>query len=350
MFCFLSKNNYLGFYVFLALSLLIKEDIALLMIPIAFFVYFYKRNILHAVSIICISAIWYWAARQIMIGSGNSVDYTHYYSGLFAKDAYGLVGILKTVITNPFFILKNGLIPEKIIYYFQMFVPFAFLPFFSRRNWWLFLYGLAVVFLAPKTYPSLYQISLQYVWYLVPALFIGSVFTLRRIRSCEMGAMARSKFNDNRDVRMKESRISFLRRKEVLSFGSFLVIVIFLSFILSWQYGAFFNRELFKGGFRSIDFNFTKADKDRLRAFYEITAALPAGSSVSASENICPHLNKISRVETFRFFNKDTDYVLLFDPDHDNPSKYNELLSTNRYTIMLRKPGFQLLRQNKDPE
>ena len=125
---------------------------------------------------------------------------------------------------------------DRFLFFCQLFGPLLFVPLLRIRNFPLFIYGLLITLLATRT--GLHEIRFQYVWYIVPFLFIGLLYFLR-------------------DMPTNGPPVNLKNKMHAL-----LIAIFFSSFVYSWQYGAALNREYFTGGFCNINFNFTPEDND----------------------------------------------------------------------------------------
>ena len=323
----LEKKRTGWFFLFLILALAIKEDISCIVILLGIYLYVQKRRIPLSISVITAGMIWFFAARNVIITSGG-MPYRHafYYSSLLIQGQGGAGEIIRTLISNPVYTLKTICTSPKILYFLQMTTPFLFIPFFKKRNILLLVYGFLVALMASPEHSPLYSISFQYVWYLLPFLFITLVYTLKdiQLQSHVTGKPYKKAFH--------------------IKYYPLLVTMLFSAGMISWQYGAILNRTSFVGGFRTIDFDFSEQEKKRLTTLENFIALIPEDSSIGASETICPHLDQFQKVYTFRYLNSEPDYLLLFSPNYENPPKLQQFLHSAKYHIFKKEKGFQLLK------
>jgi uncharacterized membrane protein len=222
---FMVKRRTIPYFIFLILFILIKEDIGLYLVFISlYFIFFQKRYIIGFISIL-IGVAWFATCKFLIMPYFNTMNLTFYYSEMVPYKQE-VTEIFKSIFINPLFTLTVMIKPEKLLYYFQMLVPFALLPFLRLRYILFFGYGLFITSLV--TYNPVYQISFQYLWYLLGGLFIASIFALSDIK-------------ENKSHRLKK-----------INFKAVLTVMLILSIVVSYQYGAIINRKQFKGGFRKI--------------------------------------------------------------------------------------------------
>lgn len=203
--------------------------------------------------------------------------------------------------------------PPKLLFFLQISLPFVLVPFISRRNLLLFGYGFFVTLLADRE--PLFQISFQYVWYILPFMFMALIYSLNPVKA---------------------------------GFSRLLWAIVVLSFFVSWQYGALFDRRDFRGGFATIDFHYTPEEHAKRNHLHSLIQLIPPTASVTTSETICPHLYDFSEVQTFRYFRDKTDYLLLFLPNFENVPLYQNLMQNKDYLSLREENGFQLLIRNPE--
>ncbi len=346
MFYFLITRKYLGYYIAIILLLSVKEDMPILVAFTACFVFLYNRKVFHLFITLLLSFCWYLLAKKIMALSGAQFGgYTFYYAPFFAQGTSGLLGLFKSILTNPFFVFKNILTVPKCTYFLQIVLPLAFVPFLInfRKNIFLLFYGLAVILLGTAANSAMYTFGYQYIWYIAPGLFVATLFSLSYVR-----VLSDKNINVRPPLLLEKSQKIFLEKSEGMRAKYFdykllVSAILFLSIVISWQYGAIFNQANFRSG--KERFHFSEKEKKELAALKELVALIPPGSSVSASESLCPHITTVKEISTFRYFDGKGDYLLLYFPNQENRLKYKELLSQNKYEIFKKESRFQLLKK-----
>ena len=318
LFYFLEKRQSAGYWIVVVLALAVKEDIALLLILIAVFIAIHKRQYGLALGTSVLSIAWYIGAQEIIILSGGDRDsgrYAYYYQKLMLDEAAGTIGIVKTLLTNPFYVLTTVFTPKKLLFVCQMCLPLLFLPLFRRRHLWLLAYGAAITLLATRSF--LFRISFQYTWYILPMLFVAALYTLSEV---------------------KEQRF---RR---LDYSATLQTLLLASFLLSWQYGAIFYPKNFVGGFRVVDFTFDDQERERLRALRSLVRGIPETASVAGSENLVPHIPvKNCRVSS-RNRHPDADYLVVWTSEY-RAMKDRDAGFERRYAVINSAPEILLMKK-----
>jgi len=315
VFYFLEKNNLLAFIASMFFLLSIKMDMFVILILISCFTYSNDHKNLRLAAYCFSAGIFYGLLYFFVLSKWALYSHWFYYAGIMVDKSAGLGEILKTIITNPMFILKTILTQDRILYFCQLFGPLLFIPLIRKKNYILFIYGAAVTLLG---WQALHEIYFQYVWLIIPFLFIGLIYVLN-------------------DLQMKNVNIYPL-----------LITILFTSFVYSWQYGAVLNKKYFRGGFHEINFVFSPENKKRLDSLNDFIARIPTDASVCASEFLASHMGDHPNVKRFNDLSPEPssslpEYLLLFDPDQERPDLQEYLKSKKGYRIIGRREGFQLL-------
>ncbi|MBN1405784.1 MAG: DUF2079 domain-containing protein [Candidatus Omnitrophica bacterium] len=324
LFYFLETKNTFGFITSIVLFLSVKEDMYILLFFLALFIYLNDRKNLRFAGYCFGACVIYGVIYNFVDKIWGINQQFFYYESLMLNRAGGAGEILKTIITNPVYVLHKVFIKEKILYFCQLFGPVLFIPLLRKRNYLLFIFGLAVTLLG--THMPLYQIAFQYVWYIVPFLFLCLLYVLRDIQTNDASLFV--------PLRTLRGRIQLL-----------LIAVFLASLAFSWKYGAVLNRRHFVGGFNTISFKFTAEDKKRLQDLNDIISMIPVTASIGASEMLCPQLPNNRKISAFLHLYNKPDYLLLKDPNFEKPNCLEYLKNKCGYKVILRKGGFQLLKK-----
>ena len=327
LFYFLKIKNVYGLLGAIILLLSIKLDIFVFLVPISIFIYLNNKKDLKFSAFALSGSVLYGIIYVLFLKKWLSTDHLFYFNNFRTLDVatLGPGTFLKTAITNPVFVLKTMFAKDRIFFLFQMFGPLAFVPLMRFKNLLLFLYGLAFAFLVDGS--SKDTIYFQYVWYIVPALFIGLIYTLKEMQDKETNSKIWTQILKN-------------------NIRPVLVVILFSSFIYSWQYGAIFNKKLFIGGFHKINFNLSVETRKRLQALDSMIALIPPDAQVSAPDELTAHFTNHGNLH--RLENPDTeqaDYLLLFAPRTGRPDYSTELITDGNYEIIDRNSEFQLFKK-----
>jgi len=175
---FLFKKEYKLFYVFLLISLIGKDEVALTGLFIGIFLLLFKREWRHGFITIVISLLWCIVCSKIFAPFYNGVSilgpqpitYTHWFRGL-AQNLF-----------NWQYYWSNIFHIESLRYYNNLFAPLAFLPFFSPALVFMAIPSIAVNVLSGTGYLRSVDYHYNYVQCAVLffALIGGLEFWLKR--------------------------------------------------------------------------------------------------------------------------------------------------------------------------
>jgi len=254
------------FWVSIALLLSVKEELSIVAVLLGI-VTLMGGNRRQGFQLLAVGAAAYVVLQHLVIPhfAGGDHSYAWYYSEIIPAGE-GPRGLVTTVLLNPVFALKFTLTQPKVLYVFQLFAPLAFLPFFTARGAVLISYGLAATLLASRL--PLHQIGFQYALTLVALGFVGALLAM--LRFSEGG-----------------------RRRAITA-------AVLLAVVTCFHYGMIWPRHNFRGGFHTIDFDYSEKDRERYQELGSLIDRIPDGARVLASETLVPHVAQRRIVETVR--------------------------------------------------
>jgi uncharacterized membrane protein len=186
---FLLHRKYKGFFVCLVVSLLVKEEIALIAIGFGVFIFLFqgKRPLGLGVSL---AATGFAVALLLFVTPffrGAKVGDFYYFGGgafagrgvRYAYLGHSLPEIVTTLVTRPDIVLEHVLIPGKIEYVLHLLVPLAFLPLIGSDVALLALPTLGYTLLSDYIWQ--YDIRTLYPAPLIPFMFFSAIVGLKRI-------------------------------------------------------------------------------------------------------------------------------------------------------------------------
>ncbi len=177
---FLLRRRYRAFLVCLAVTFLLKEEIAFIAFAFGVFIFFFQNERRLGFALSLFSAIWGWLLLQYAIPFFRGADF----GSLYYVQRYGYLGrtvpeMIGTLITRPEIGLGHLLIPDKIEYVLHFFVPLAFVPLIGAEVIVLTLPTFAYTLLSDVSWQS--SIRTAYPAPLLPFLFFAAVIGLQRI-------------------------------------------------------------------------------------------------------------------------------------------------------------------------
>ncbi len=197
MFYFFEREKYPFMYLFAFLTLMVKEDAAIYVILFALFVLLSRKKFLHG-GILMVGSLAYFGLALAIL-QVSSAHYAELYANatpnpsisgpminrfnnLIFNAADGLIGVIKTALVNPGYLLtqlfttsKSGW--EKFIYFFQMFLPLGLLPFCTKKvSRWLLIVPVLMNLLTNYQYQ--YDIGFQYHFGIIAFLVYVAIMNL----------------------------------------------------------------------------------------------------------------------------------------------------------------------------
>ncbi|MBK7580049.1 MAG: DUF2079 domain-containing protein [Myxococcales bacterium] len=272
-----------------------------------------------------VSSIWFVILRFVIMDNAGSWWFPDMYKGLYSPGQTGFGSVIKTLLTNPLFVLNEVLEKDKLLYVLHLLVPVALLP---LRRWylWAALIPGTVLTLLATDYKPLIGFSFQYAMHWVPYVFLAATLAL--------GSM------------LAEGEQGRLRARAVIG------ALALASATLSYNYGAFARRaDSVKGGYFAIDFGYSDDERARYAALLRVIAAIPADASVVATENIGPHVSSRRYMYAMRRGIYDCEYMLAARNELDfeqTRQLFTDAVKTGKYGVVGRENDFVLLRKGHD--
>jgi uncharacterized membrane protein len=230
--------------------------------------------------------------------------------------------VIKSLLSNPLFVLGTMLSKEKIEYVLRLMLPLAFLP--LRRSWlWVLLIpGMLSTILTtgygPTISPS-FQYVAQWVAYGFPAAVVAVVL-----------------------IGKEQGRVRQAAAVAAMLMGTLCA---------SYNWGMMFQRHTFVAGFGPPDLSpLKKEDWDKLGRIRSLIAMIPANASVAASEWEHPQLSNRLTAYTLRvgIGEPPPEYILFrTDSGSSGADQARRELGTGKYEVLASKGEYQLLRRKK---
>ncbi len=178
----LEKDRLPLFWLFLTLSLLIKEDVALTGAAIGLYILARGRLVL-GLMVTGLCTAFFFTVVQVLIpyfGNGSYNLIEGRFGEVVAPGSQGLVGVIQTGLSNPlyllFYVVSN---PAKLAYLLQLFVPVLFLPLLAGRAWLVILPALATALLS--SFAGQFSIGNQYPAVVIPLVYFLAALGLSRV-------------------------------------------------------------------------------------------------------------------------------------------------------------------------
>ena len=171
---FAEREQSLYAFIFALLTLTVKEDAPVYVAVIALYFIFTNKNYKCNLFILGFSLIYFVSVLKLMSVFGEGVMSDSRY-GDYIYDGGGLFTVIKSVLQNPGFAVKQIFKEEKILFILQMSVPLCFLPFIIRKPSGLILLIPFILVNLMTNYRYQYDIGFQYTFGSGALLFYSAV-------------------------------------------------------------------------------------------------------------------------------------------------------------------------------
>jgi len=192
--------------------------------------------------------------------------------------------VLKTLISNPTYVLRHIFVEKKFWYLMHLLVPLAFLP---VRRWylWAALVPGAILTLLVTDYDPPIMFTFQYVMFWLPYLFMAAILAIQALGAGPVGNQAR--------------QIGAVAAMAVATAS------------LSYNYGAFPARDgYFESGYHKIRFSWDAEHAEQYEQVKALVASIPKNASVATTEHIGAQLANREYFYTLRRGTHDADYMV----------------------------------------
>jgi uncharacterized membrane protein len=308
--------------VLTAIALLMREDIPIGLSIIGLFLLASGYRPTAGLVLAAISTSYFLIVRFYVMDEAGDWWFPTMYKELWADGERGFRSVIKTLLTNPLFVLSKLAIEKKIIYLAHLLTPMAFLP---LRRWylWLSLIPGVLLTLLVTNYDPPIQFSFHYTMHWAPYLFMASVLALVAIgKSPDLGAQ-----------RQRAALFAFCGASAVLSFN----------------YGAFAMREnSFKGGFHKVEFTYTEAEDKRYEVLRELIKDIPKDATVAATEKVGPHLSSRRILHTMRTGPHGAEWMVASSKElklSKTKVSLRAVLDKNQYGVIKRSGDFAIFKK-----
>ncbi|MDP2812231.1 MAG: DUF2079 domain-containing protein [bacterium] len=174
-FYFYQQNKFKLFCLFFILSLLVREDISLLLISFAFLSYLDKKNSRWIVFSFILPIIYFFLATNIIgrFSVDGNYQFFAYYSWLGGRT---LLGIIFSWLSHPLAVLIHIFNPRNIFNFLLLFLPFLFIPFLKPKYLLIFILPFLEFVLSAAGFNFMVY-STHYVLLFMPAIFIALIYS-----------------------------------------------------------------------------------------------------------------------------------------------------------------------------
>ncbi len=187
VFYFGEKEKHIPLSVFTLLALLVKEDVFIYIVIYGIFLIISKKKY-RTGALMCAGALVYFAiSYTILTKSGLGIMSDTRFGNLIYVDG-GLLGVVKTLITNPgyalsqIFIDMDGESMNKMTYILKLLVPLAFLPLITKKmSRYILLTPMLLNLLSSWVYQC--DLNFQYHFGVTAFLIFASILNAAEMKS-----------------------------------------------------------------------------------------------------------------------------------------------------------------------
>jgi len=313
---FYAKRSWVPFWVSVLFALSCREDVALGIALVGLGLVLLGRTRKVGWTLAGLGTVWFVVVKLVWMERFGSQMFSGFYAELIPAGQQGFGAVVRTVMANPLYTLSRIVTEQKLVLALQLTLPLAFLPLRQKATAILFLPGLVVVGLSASG-SAVVDSRFHYAMHFVPYLFVATIIALA-------------------------TRPSTWRRAAITT-------LLVGSLISAVQYSAFFGRR-FRTSFHDVSFDWTSADRERVKNFNKLVRAIPADASVSAGEHEGPHLSRRDRVMSIKERVKGMDYVVYSQRSlrWGGAENVAPALSSGTHGVVDIRGDFTLLRRGHD--
>lgn len=327
---FLERGSFRAYFLMLIPTLLLREDVPLLLCFVGLYAIISRRPGYARVGwvTILVSLIYFVIAKVVLMPSPGifmsgkeALSFAYYYEDLIPnKD--GVKGLIVSVLTNPAYVLKHVFTEPKIRYFLTLFLPLAFLPFFARTSRVMLGYGMLFCFLATRT--AVFSPAFQYSSVIFPVAFALVPTALRQIEDGRLpGALG-----------LDGGRLS----------RSLLGAAFAASLLVSWKFGGILENEAFRGGFGRVTRRLSQEQQEVYAWVREAVERIPRGVSVGVTNRTGAHASNRKDVFFYPGQAVNQQWLLLDENELKDAerTKHQERVTRGEYALVSRYKNTKL--------
>gem|GEM_PF-2928349 len=249
-YCLLTKRDRL-FFVFLLLSLLVKEEVSFIAMAFALHILIVQGRYRLGAIVLLLATGWAYATIGIIMPA--IAGYPYFFTDRYAYLGASFSEMALSLLLRPLLVLQHLLIAAKLEFLLHLLVPLGLLPLLGFDT--LILALPTTLYLLLSDYEPMYDIYFHYTAPLIPLLFMASVTGIERL-------------------------VRWRGRSVVVAVSAFILVTSLMSYLLHGP------------GPLARHFN-QKGQYDlwpHLASGYNALAAIPADASVMTIEEFAPHL------------------------------------------------------------
>ena len=324
--CFAETRRWVLTTLFALLALSVREDVAVGLACLGGLLLLTGRRPIAGLLLLGLGGAYFLLMKGVIMhhAMGGGDAFVHQYKLLIPEEDGSFAGVVKTIISNPIYTLDTLLERQKLIYFLQIMIPFAFLPLRRAIGLWAVVVGFVFTLLSTKYQPQI-MISFQYTAYWSAQLFPVTLVNLRWLNHT-------AAINGRPGSAWK---------------WSWIAAFVLGTLAISYQYGALLQKNTALGGFGPYHFGTDAQDLARRATLRKLLVLIPPKAKVSATENVVPQLSNRPDAYTLRLSIYDADYVLFHLPaapfERENVL---EALQSRKFGVVAESGEFVLIKRD----
>lgn len=178
----IERKRWWGVALMALLVMMVKEDAPVYVACIALYIVFYKKDTYHGLLLLCFSLAYFGGVTWAMSAFGQGVM-TGRYDNFITDPSQGLVGVIRTCLVNPAYVIHECFNSEKFEFILKMLVPLGFLPLATRKlsQWWLLVPFVLINLMSDYQYQ--HSIFFQYTYGVTALLFYLAIVNAASLRT-----------------------------------------------------------------------------------------------------------------------------------------------------------------------
>jgi uncharacterized membrane protein len=317
---FIDKRQYLPFTVMFILALGCREDISIGLATVGTVMLLSSYRPVLGLVMAGLSSAYFVVVRFYVMPKFGDWWFQDIYKDLFPQGDPTFGGVIKSMISNPLFVLGTIFTKEKLEYVLKLMIPMAFLPFRKTWLWVVLIPGMLSTVLTTGYGPTVsttFQYVLHWVAYGFPAAVVALIL-----------------------IHKEHGRI-----RQAAAVATMLVGTL----AASYNWGLMFQRHSFHAGFGAPDLSPLKPeDWARLSRIRSLIAQIPPDVPIAASEWEHPQISNRLTAYTLRIGlgEPPPEYILFkTDTGASGANQARDALNTGKYSILATNGEFQLLKR-----
>lgn len=284
-----------------------------------------KAGLLIAMS----SALWFALNKFVIMPSFGEWWFANLYEDLTTPAEKGYGSVIKTLLTNPLFVIPTLISEGKFTYLLHMLVPLALIP---ARHFKLAMFLVpGALFTILTNAGANYSIRYQYSSHYAAYIFAATVIYFRWL------------------IVTPHPQNGAHRAKPLAALAAVALCMI----CHSTTFGVVLKPSSFIGGSFPIAFSLTEREEKQLAALRSLKQLIPPDASLTATTRDSPHLSSRKYIYAFSHSRHKSEYLLLNPNSFGMGSTNRDILaalSGNDYGLVKKEMGIMLWKRGHNVE